>query len=136
MYRATGQRRSNGTGLTAIDSNVVPRGFHVAGPNNRSLDAYSTVTLEVEQHIGKNLHLQLSGNFYARKTDIRGIAAARNVFRDLSPTLPNGTTNPNFNELYTEYFRTDFLSGNTVRDVRLTAIYDLKTSWMKQQMVK
>ncbi len=134
MYRATGQRRSNGTGLTAIDSNVVPRGFHVAGPNNRSLDAYSTVTLEVEQHIGKNLHLQLSGNFYTRKTDIRGIAAARNIFRDLSPTLPNGTTNPNFNELYTEYFRTDFLSGNTVRDVRLTAIYDLKTSWMKQQI--
>jgi outer membrane receptor protein involved in Fe transport len=132
-YRATGQRRSNGTGLTAIDSSVVPRGLHVAGPNNTSKDNYTTVTLEMEQHIGKNLHLLLSGNFYDRNTDIRGIAAARNIFRDLSPNLPNGTVNPNFNQLYSEYFRTDFLSGNIVRDVRLSAIYDLNTKWMKQQ---
>ena len=132
-YRATGQRRSNGTGLTAINSSVVPRGLHVAGPNNTSNDNYNTVTLEMEQHFGKNLHLLFSGNFYDRNTDIRGIAAARNIFRDLSPTLPNGTANPNFNQLYTEYFRTDFLSGNIVRDMRLSAIYDLNTKWMKQQ---
>jgi outer membrane receptor protein involved in Fe transport len=133
FYRATGQRRSNGTGLTAVDSSVVPRGLHVAGPNNTSKDNYDTVTLEVEQHIGKNLHLLLSGNFYNRNTDIYGIAAARNIFRDLSPTLPNGTVNPNFNQLYSEYFRTHFFSGNIVRDLRLSAIYDLSTKWMKQQ---
>jgi outer membrane receptor for ferric coprogen and ferric-rhodotorulic acid len=132
-YRATGQRRSNGTGLTAVDSSVVPRGLHVAGPNNTSRDNYTTVTIELEQHIGKNLHLLFSGNFYGRKTDIRGVAAARNIYRDLSPTLPNGSVNPNFNQLYTEYFRTDFLSGNIVRDMRLSAIYDLTTKWMKQQ---
>ncbi len=132
-YRATGQRRSNGTGLTAVDASVVPRGLHVAGPSNTSKDNYDTVTLEVEQHVGKNLHLLLSGNFYNRNTDIRGIAAARNIFRDLSPTLPNGTVNPNFNQLYTEYFRTDFFSGNIVRDLRLSAIYELNTRWMKQQ---
>lgn len=133
FYRATGQRRSNGTGLTAVDSNVVPRGLHVAGPNSTSSDTYNAVTLEVEHTIGKNLHLLLSGNFYDRYTDIFGVAAARNVYRDLSPTLPNGTTNPNFNQLYSEYFRTHFLSGNIVRDVRLSAIYDLDTKWMKQQ---
>ena len=133
-YRATGQRRSNGTGLTAVDSSIVPRGLHVAGPNNTSRDNYNTVTLEMEQHIGKNLHLLFSGNFYDRNTDIRGVAAARNIFRDLSPTLPDGTANPNFNQLYSEYFRTDFLSGNIVRDVRLSAIYDFNTSWMKQQL--
>jgi outer membrane receptor for ferric coprogen and ferric-rhodotorulic acid len=133
-YRATGQRRSNGTGLTAIDSKVVPKGLHVAGPNNTSRDNYTTVTIEVEQHVGKNLHLLLSGNFYGRLTDIRGIGAGRQIFRDLSPTLPNGTTNPNFNQLYTEYFRTDFLSGNIVRDMRLSAVYDLNTRWMKQQL--
>ena len=133
FYRATGQRRSNGTGLTAIDANVVPRGLHVAGPNNTSKDSYNAVTLEVEQNIGKNLHLLLSGNFYDRNTDILGVAAARNIFRDLSPTLPSGSTNPNFNQLYTEYFRTHVYSGNIVRDVRLSAIYDLNTKWMKQQ---
>lgn len=132
-YRATGQRRSNGNTLSAVDPSIVPRGLHVAGPNSTSKDNYDTVTLEVEQHIGKNLHLLLSGNFYGRLTDIYGAAAARNVYRDLSPTLPNGTPNPNFNQLYTEYFRTRFLSGNIVRDMRLSAIYDLKLSWMKQQ---
>jgi outer membrane receptor protein involved in Fe transport len=133
-YRAAGQRRSNGTGLTAIDPAVVPRGFHVAGPNNAARDTYNTVTLEVEQRLGKNLHLLLSGNFYDRYTDTFGIAAARQVFRDLSPTLPNGTANPNFNQLYTEYFRTHFLGGNIVRDLRVSAIYDLHTKWMKQQI--
>jgi outer membrane receptor for ferric coprogen and ferric-rhodotorulic acid len=132
-YRATGQRRSNGTGLTAIDSSVVPRGLHFSGPNNTSIDNYKTVTLEMEQHIGKNLHLLFSGNFYDHYTDVRGVAAARNIFRDLSPTLPNGTVNPNFNELYSEYFRTDFLNGHIVRDMRLSVIYDLNTKWMKQQ---
>ena len=132
-YRATGQRRSNGTALTAIDSSIVPRGLHVAGPNNRSLDNFSSVTVEIEQHIGKNLHLLFSGNFYNRNTDIYGVAAARNIYRDLSPTLPNGATNPNFNQLYTEYFRTHFFSGNIVRDMRVSAIYDLNLKWMKQQ---
>ncbi len=133
FYRATGQRRSNGTTLAAVDDTVVPRGLHVAGPNSTSKDNYDTITLEVEQHIGKNLHLLFSGNFYERKTDIYGAGAGRTVYRDLSPTLPNGTVNPNFNQLYTEYFRTRFFSGNTVRDMRLSAIYDLNTSWMKQQ---
>ncbi len=133
-YRATGQKRSNGTGLTAIDSSVVPRGLHVAGPNSSIKDTYSTVTLEVEQNIGRNLHLLLSGNFYDRITDNYGTAAARNIFRDLSPTLPNGSANPNFNQLYTEYFRTESYSGNIVRDIRLSAIYDVNTRWMKQQI--
>src|SRR5207253_3017420 len=53
FYRATGQRRSNGTGLTAVDSAIVPRGLQVAGPNNTSRDNFNTVTLEIEQHIGR-----------------------------------------------------------------------------------
>ena len=93
----------------------MPRGLHVAGPNSSIKDTYSTVTLEVEQNIGRNLHLLLSGNFYDRITDNYGTAAARNIFRDLSPTLPNGSANPNFNQLYTEYFRTESYSGNIVR---------------------
>jgi hypothetical protein len=46
------------------------------------------------------------------------VAAGRNVFRDLNPTLPNGTPNARFNELYTEYFRIRNINGNTVRDLR------------------
>jgi outer membrane receptor protein involved in Fe transport len=135
IYRATGQRRSNGTGLTAINDAVVPKTLQVSGPNSTAKDNYDAVTIEAEQHFGKNLHLLLSGNFYGRQTEIWGIAAARNIYRDLSPTLPGGAANPRFNELYTEYFRTRFFSGNIVRDMRFSAVYDLNLSWMKQQLV-
>ncbi|MCX6951813.1 MAG: TonB-dependent receptor plug domain-containing protein [Verrucomicrobia bacterium] len=133
VYRANTQRRSNGTGLTAIDDSVVPRTLQVNGPNATNKNYYDSVTLEIEQHVGKNLHLQISGNFYQQQQDIWGAAASRNIYRDLSPTLPGGATNPNFNELYTEYFRTRNLNGNIVRDMRFSAIYDLDLKWMKQQ---
>lgn len=133
IYRANTQRRSNGTGLTAIDDSIVPRTLQVNGPNATNKNYYDSLTLEIEQKIGKNLNIQLSGNFYQQQQDVWGAAASRNIFRDLSPTLPGGAVNPNFNQLYTEYYRTRFLNGNTVRDMRLSAIYDLNLKWMRQQ---
>lgn len=133
IYRANTQRRSNGTGLTAVDSALVSRTLQVNGPNATNKNYYDSVTLEIEQDIGRNLHLQFSGNFYQQQQDIWGAAASRNIFRDLSPTLPGGATNPNFNQLYTEYFRTRNMNGNVVRDMRLSAIYDLNLKWTKQQ---
>jgi hypothetical protein len=135
MFRANTMRRSNGTGLTAVDTSLVPKSLQVAGPNTTYNNAYSSLTLEVEQHVGANLHLLLSGNFYQQNIDQWNVAAARNIYRDLSPTLPNGAVNPRYNELYTEYFRTRGINGNIVRDMRLSAVYDLKTKWMNQQFV-
>ena len=135
IYRATGQVRSAGSGLTIVDPTVVPRGFQVTGPNNTGRDNFNSLSIEVSQRIGRNLNLLLSGNAYQRKTDIYGQGVGAAVYRDLSPLLPGGAANPNFNRLYTEYQRTDAFSGNTVRDVRLSAVYDFKASWMKQQIV-
>lgn len=135
VYRATGQVRSAGPGLTIVDPTIVPRGFQVTGPNNTGRDNFNSLSIEVAQRIGRNLNLLLSGNAYQRKTDIFGQAVGAAVYRDLSPLLPGGAPNPNFNRLYTEYQRTNAFSGNIVRDMRLSAVYDLKTSWMKQQFV-
>lgn len=135
MFRAAGMRRSAGSGTTVVDPTIVPKTWQVSGPNATSKDDYDTFTLEIEQHVGKNLHLLLSGNFYSRDTESRGVAAARNVYRDLSPTLPGGAPNPYFNELYTEYFRNYVKSGNIVRDMRLSMVYDLHTRWTTQQLV-
>lgn len=135
LYRATGQVRSAGSGLTIVDPTVVPRGFQVTGPNNTQRDNFNSFSIEVSQKIGRNLNLLLSGNAYQRKTDLYGNPVGAAVYRDLSPLLPNGAANPNFNRLYTEYQRTDVFSGNIVRDMRLSAVYDLKLSWMKQQIV-
>ena len=115
-----------------VDPEIVPKTFQSNGPNATYKDFSDSITLEVEQHIGKNLLVQLSGNFYQRHVDA-WVASAKTIIRDRSPLLPNGTPNPYFNELYTEYFRERNTLGNTVRDMRLSAIYDLNLSWMKQQ---
>jgi outer membrane receptor for ferric coprogen and ferric-rhodotorulic acid len=135
MFRANTMKRSNGTNLAVVDPTIVPRTFQVAGPNSTAKNYYDSITLDAEHHIGKNLHLLVSGNFYQQQLDTWGVAAARTVYRDLSPTLPSGAINPRYNQLYTEYFRTRNLNGNIVRDMRFSAVYDLKLSWMTQQLV-
>jgi len=135
LFRANTMRRSAGSNLTAVDPTIVPKDLQVTGPNGTAKNYYDSITLDAEHHIGQNLHLMLSGNFYQQKLDTWGAAAARTVYRDLSPTLPGGAINPNFNQLYTEYFRTRNINGNIVRDIRLSAVYDLKLSWMQQQFV-
>lgn len=127
--------RSAGSGLTITDTSVVPKAFQVLGPNNTQQDNFNSCSIAVTQDVGKNLHLMLSGNAYQRKTNLYGNNVGLQVWRDLSPLLPGGAANPNFNRLFTEYQRSDVISGNIVRDLRLSAVYDLNTSWMKQQFV-
>ena len=135
FYRANGQVRSAGPALTITDTSVVRKGFQVFGPNNTQDDNFNSFSIEVTQNVGKNLHLMLSGNAYQRKTNLYGNTVGLPVYRDLSPLLPGGAANPNFNRLFTEYQRSDAISGNIVRDLRVSAVYDLNTSWMKQQFV-
>ena len=135
FYRAAGMVRSAGSGLTITDTSVVPKAFQVLGPNNTQQDNFNSCSIALTQDVGKNLHLMLSGNAYQRKTNLYGNNVGLQVWRDLSPLLPGGAANPNFNRLFTEYQRSDVISGNIVRDLRLSAVYDLNTSWMKQQFV-
>ena len=66
----------------------------MAGPNSTYYNAYSSVSLDVEQKVGRNLNLLFSANFYQQQIDQWNVAAARNVYRDLTPTLPDGRANP------------------------------------------
>lgn len=137
MYRpqGTGRTVSTGPGTTIVDPDIIPKSFQSNGPNSTVYNLYQSVTIEAEHHIGDNLHLQITGNYYNREVDSWGVGAGRNIFRDRNANLPNGQPNPYFNELYTEYFRTHAINGNTVRDMRFSAVYDLKTSWTKQSFM-
>lgn len=136
-YRAqgTGRVNSTGSGLTVVDPAVVRKTLHSAGPNSTFETYVESVTLDVDQRIGTRLHLQLSGNFYQRNVDMYGVGAGRNIYRDVNRTLPDGQPNPYFGELYTEYFRTRREHGNIVKDLRFSAVYDVSTRWMKQQLM-
>ncbi len=135
LFRANGMRRSAGNGLTVIDRQIAPRTFQVSGPEAVNTDFYNTFNFELEQQIGKRLHLLVNGVLYFRNTNTKTIAAGRTIYRDLSPSLPGGAANPNFNELYTEYFRLHNLHGNTLRAFRVSLVYDLNTKWTKQQII-
>lgn len=134
-YRLAGRSVSRGLVVGIVDPTVVPKEAQFNGPNAAYRPRNRTITFEVEQRIGKNLALQLSGNYYYQKWD-QWLASAKTIFRDLNATLPNGAPNPYFNELYTEYYRQHQIAANYVRDFRLSAVYDWNvTSWMNQQIV-
>lgn len=125
---------STGPAIAIIDPTVIPKRTQTNGPDSTYNNATTSFTLEAEHHIGKNLHLQLTGNFYQQKLD-NWTVSSRSITRDRSANLPNGQPNPYFNELYAEYFRTRSIDGNIVRDIRFSAVYDLKTRWFTQQFI-
>lgn len=133
-FRAQGRVTSTGSGVAITDTSIIPRSAQLNGPDSTYKNNTTSFTMEAEHHIGKNLHLQLTGNFYQQKLD-NWTVSSRNITRDRSPLLPNGTPNPYFNELYAEYFRTRSIDGNIVRDMRASAVYDLKTPWFNQQFI-
>lgn len=125
---------STGPAVAITDYTLIPKETQTNGPDSKYNNATTSFTLEAEHHIGKNLHFQITGNFYQQKLQ-NWTVSSRSITRDRSPLLPNGQTNPYFNELYTEYFRTRSIDGNIVRDMRFSAVYDLETRWFKQQFI-
>ncbi len=133
-FRAQGRVVSTGPAVAIIDTALIPKRTQLNGPDSTYRNNTTSFTLEAEHHIGKNLHLQITGNFYQQKLD-NWTVNTRNITRDRSPLLPNGQVNPYFNELYAEYFRTHGIDGNIVRDMRFSAVYDLKLPWFTQQFI-
>jgi outer membrane receptor for ferric coprogen and ferric-rhodotorulic acid len=129
------RNRGTGSNLTLVDPSVLPREWQFRGPRSTYSQDIQTVTIEVEQKITDKLHLLLSGNFMETKID-NWNASGRAISRDLSPKLADGTDNPYYNELYTEYYRTRQRAGNIVRDLRASLVYEWDNlKWMKQTFV-
>ncbi len=133
-YRAQGRVVSTGPGIAITDTSLIPKRTQTNGPDSTYSNATTSLTIEAEHHVGKNLHLQITGNFYQQKIE-NWIVSGRSITRDRSPLLPNGQPNPYFNELYAEYYRGKNIDGNIVRDMRFSAVYDLDTKWFKQQFI-
>lgn len=133
-YRAQGRVVSTGPGIAITDTSLIPKRTQTNGPDSTYSNATTSLTIEAEHHIGKNLHLQVTGNFYQQKIE-NWTVSGRTITRDRSPLLPNGQPNPYFNELYAEYYRLRSFDGNIVRDMRFSAVYDLDTKWFKQQFI-
>jgi len=132
-YRLSGRVRSQGPNVSIANTQIVPREYQFNGPNASNGTDQKSLVLEIEQQIGDNWNILLSANYYSSDNEIWN-ASTRSITRDLNPLLPNGAANPYYNELYTEYQRTYQESGNIVRDIRLSSVYDLDVGWMRQQI--
>lgn len=137
MFKPVGQQRSGGNGIAFTDTSILPKEYNFVGPNNVYNFRYNAINLTAEQRFGRNLLVTFSG---ALTTNVRNLlqkvgSSSGGVYRDTNRTRPNGSSNPYFNELYTQYQLRSQTFSQPVRDARLTAVYDWKFRFMTQRLV-
>ena len=131
------RRRSTGTGILVSDESTMSSVLNFLGPDAYNENHYDALNFSVDQRIFEDLNIQASvGKFGLRRharTKIGGSAAG--IYRDTNPTLPNGSPNPYFNELYTELSHRVYVNSGPVHDARVTGVYDFKLPFMTQRLV-
>ncbi|MFI5335332.1 MAG: TonB-dependent siderophore receptor [Opitutales bacterium] len=76
------------------------------------------MTLTFDHRINDNMDFEVTGYSYVDDAKAINFEGANNVAYDLNKQLPNGTTNPNFGKLYSDYFLDKQIQDHTVNEVR------------------
>lgn len=137
IYEMTGTRVSTGLYALYPDEALQPRWLNTQGPDLPYRYNYHSLSANIEQRVGKNLTLQAAFNWQESFRYIDNVSGtgSRAIYLDVNPTLPGGAANPNFGKYYTEYYHRRTNGGNIVRDVRLSAVYDLKLPFTTQRLI-
>lgn len=137
VYNTVGMRRTAGTNMIIVDEGLVGREDNYWGPSSYFRNLQRSYHVEVQQRVGDNLSLQASVATVhtARDSMVPTGAGSASVYRDTLGVLPNGSPNPYFNELYTDfYFRRRWL--DEVRtNARVAAVYELKLPFTTQKLI-
>lgn len=137
IYDTVGQRISAGLAIAITDPGIFPKDVNFNGPNSYHNANYDTVALRVEQRVTDKFNLQLISCWQEIYRQTRTITGSQSggVYVDTNRLLPDGTTNPYFNELYTEYAVNRARTDEAIFDTRLTAVYDLELPFTTQRIV-
>jgi hypothetical protein len=83
------------------------------------------------------LNLQFLATFQegVREIGIKGGSSQAAVYRDMTPTLPDGRTNPYLGEYYTEFYHGIRNYPEPMQSFRVSAVYDIKTRFMTQRII-
>ena len=114
---------------------IPSRSFTNLGPDTTSSDSFRDVTFYLDQRLGQDVNLQLSGgknrfeswglvNYYLNQ-------GYQNTYIDINQLLPNGAPNPKFLEPYNEFIRQE--RANTEREnqaLRLAVAYVKDFRWV------
>lgn len=136
-YDSTARRRSTGTAIVLMDESILPREINFLGPDSVRKSEEITFGINVDQKFSDALNVQASYTYFdiRKSTTERVGSSAGNVYRDTNATLPNGTVNPYYNELYTEYYNRTNNNSQPVHNARVTAVYELKLPYNTQKIV-
>jgi len=130
-------RRSAGTNISVTDENILPREINFLGPDSTFDQKYRAINLRADQKIGENLALQLAGTLsrlhYINNRNAG--SSSTGLYLDTDRLLPDGTSNPKVNRYYTESYTRITDQTETVNDLRLNAVYDLKLPFTTQRIV-
>ena len=113
------------------------RKLNFLGPDSVQDSNEIAYGINLNQKVTDALNVQASYTYFdiEKWTTERVGSSAAAVYRDTNATLPNGTPNPYFNELYTEYYNRRNNSRQPVHNARVTAVYELKLPFNVQRIV-
>ncbi|MBI5692139.1 MAG: TonB-dependent receptor plug domain-containing protein [Verrucomicrobia bacterium] len=137
IYDTVGQRLSAGLAVAITDPAIFPKDVNFNGPNSYHNANYDTVALRFEQRVTEKFNVQLMAAWQEIYRQTRTITGSQSggVYLDTNRLLPDGTPNPYFNELYTEYAVNRARTDEAIFDARLTAVYDLELPFTSQRIV-
>lgn len=132
-----GARRSAGRSLVWPDRSILSPRQNYYGPDSFFDVSYRSWTAEIEQRIGSPLVLEANLAWLEIKRDtlLPAGAVAGGIYRDVNATLPGGAPNPNFNELYVEYYLRRRQLNETRFGLRLAGTYSLELPWTTQRLI-
>jgi outer membrane receptor protein involved in Fe transport len=136
-YDSTNLRRSTGTTIVLSDERIMSRELNFLGPGSVQDSNEITFGFNLDQKFSEQLNVQLSYTYFdiEKWTTERVGSSSGSVYRDTNATLPNGTRNPYFNELYTEYYNRRNNGRQPVHNARITGVYELKLPFTVQKIV-
>jgi outer membrane receptor protein involved in Fe transport len=137
LYNTVNLRRSTGTNIVVSDESILPRKLNFSGPDGYQHQYYRAFNATIDQRIFENLNIQASGTLQSANREVRTKAGSSQavILQDTNRTLPDGSANPYFNDYYTEFYHRKFVHDEPMRNMRVTAVYDLKLSFMTQRIL-
>jgi outer membrane receptor protein involved in Fe transport len=115
---------TGGTTIMALPS----RSFAVSPSDGYVKPENMNATLTYDQRINENMDFEISGYKYVDRIYAINFEGGNSASIDLNKQLPNGSTNPNFGKLYSDYFLDKQKQNHRVDEIRGMFSYHFDTS--------
>jgi len=115
---------TGGTTIMALPS----RDFTVSPKDGYVRPEDMNLTLTYDQKINEDMDFEVSGYRYVDRQYSINFEGASNVQYDLNQQLPNGSANPNFKQLYSDFFLDKQVQNHWVNEVRGQFTYHKDTT--------